>query len=244
MPAKMLNLGSGRTKFPGPRPEHHTLVPEGIYSYPEWLNISKNAREEPDCVMDLFTYPWPLESDAYAGALLAHLVEHIPHEIKIDPERVPVGRATSSNEFKFDNEMLKEGLENVKRLSAIQDGWYAFFAELYRILKPGALVHILSPYGWSDGAIVDPTHTRYVTERTFSHSMQPDPDSSFEYATGGINFRILAHSFGLTPYFAHLAPHPSDSEASVNNKNMLLSEALATHINVVSDLYVCLECVK
>jgi hypothetical protein len=220
--AKMLNLGSGRTKLPGPRPDHHALVPEGIYAYPYWLNISKNASEEPDCVMDLFAYPWALESNAYEGALLSHLVEHIPHEIKLQP-------------FKTERSL---------ELEHMQDGWYAFFSELYRVLKPGALVHILSPYGWSDGAITDPTHTRYVTDRTFMHSMQPDPNSPFEYATGGINFRFNAHSFGLTPYFAHLAPLPSDSPSTLGNKNTLLTEALATHINVVSDIYVQLECVK
>ena len=234
-----LNLGSGRTKFPGERPVHHALVPEAIYDYPHWLNISKNASEEPDCVMDLFAYPWALESNAYGGALLSHLVEHIPHEITITVPNNELKKYAGSSKGAIDKHFAR-----YKELAAMQDGWYAFFAELYRVLTPGAMVYILSPFGWSNGAITDPTHTRYLTEFTFTHSMQPDPNSPFEYATGGINFRMVGHSFGLTHWFQHLAPQAFDSPETVHNKQLLLQEALSTRLNVVSDLYVQLECVK
>jgi len=229
---KYLNLGCGRIILPASRPIHHALVPEGIYSFPEWENIDRNKADGVDQVFDLFCYPWPLKSNSYGAALLSHLVEHCPHEIKT--------RIIPPYDWDGDFDWSKR----VSELENMQDSWYCLFAELYRVLKPGAMVHILSPYGWSDGAITDPTHTRYVTERTFTHSMQPDPDSPFEYATGGINFRMEAHSFGLTPYFAHLAPLPYDSPATLSNKNTLLTEALATHLNVVSDIYVKLECIK
>lgn len=239
-----LNLGSGRTKFPGERPDHHQLAPEAIYSYPKWLNISRNASENPDCVMDLFAYPWVLESNAYDGALIAHLAEHIPHEIKIDPGNAQIGIAVSKQEFRFDNLMYRESQRNIEKLTAMQDGWYCFMSELHRVLTPGALVHIIAPYAWSQGAIHDPDHKRLLTPDSFTHSMKPDPNAPFEYATGGLHFEMQGFTYGLSPFFAHLAPRADDTPDILARKNAALEDALQTRINVVSEFYVCLRCVK
>lgn len=204
-----LNLGAGRIILPMlERPAHHALVDEAIYHYPLWVNADRNDAPGIDCVVDLFTYPWPFEDNSFDGALLAHIAEHIPHETKVREGHWP--------------------------LVTLQDGWYAFFAELYRVLTPGAIAHILSPYGWSAGAITDPTHTRMLTEHTFTHSMQPEPESSFKYETGGIHFEMVeAPRFNITEMFRHLL-----------GQEAMLEHALRTQINVVYDFCVKLKAVK
>lgn len=206
-----LNLGAGRVILPCPRPRHHSLVPEEVYAYPLWRNADRNAADGITDVLDLFAYPWPFADSAFDGALLAHIVEHIPHDIHVTDDT-----------------------PRAKALAACQDGWYAFFAELYRVLAPGALVHILVPYGWSQGAITDPTHTRLVTEHTFTHSMQPDAHSPFRYETAGIHFEVAAPmTYHITEMFSHLKDKPE-----------LFTYALQTQINVVYEMYAQLRVVK
>lgn len=226
-----LNLGCGRIILPGDRPAHHSLVNPAIYDYPLWVNADRNAQPGVDQIVDLFRYPWPWADNSFDGALLSHIAEHIPHDIQ--PETWTM------------NAWHEEKRNRWRDLMQAQDGWYAFFAELYRVLTPGAQVHILSPYGWSQGAITDPTHTRYLTEQTFTHSMQPDPNSPFAYETLGLNFRLTGPAgFRLTEMFQHMAPVPGDNEAQIARKHTLLNEALMTRINVVYELYVVLEAIK
>ena len=220
-----LNLGAGRVILPGERPFHHSIINPAIYDYPLWLNVDRNDEPGVDEVVDLFAYPWPWLDNSFDGALLSHLVEHIPHEIRIVPMRQISGCA--------------------HQLQKAQDGWYAFFAELHRVLTPGAQAHILCPYGWSAGAITDPTHTRLVTEHTFTHSMQPNPDAPFFYETLGLNFAMVGGpAFRVNELFQHLLPIPEDNEVAAMRKSILLREALMTRINVAYDLSVVLEAVK
>jgi SAM-dependent methyltransferase len=206
-----LNLGCGRIILPAPKPTHHALVDDAVYAYPLWTNADRNAEPGVDCVMDAFRYPWDFADNSFDGALLTHLIEHVPHEIK-----------------------LKDDSERAQQLAKCQDGFYSFFAELYRVLTPGAVVHILSPYGWSQGAITDPTHTRLITEHTFSHSMQPDPNSPFKYETGGIHFEMVdAPRYTINELFSHLVGNPQ-----------ALQYAFQTQLNVAYEIMVKLRVIK
>lgn len=202
-----LNLGCGKIQLPClERPVHHGLIDAALYHYPLWLNVDKVAQPGIDEVIDIFAYPWKWADNSFNGALLSHLVEHVPHEINSQDSR----------------------------LKGMQDGWFAFFSELYRVLTDGAIVHILSPYGWSQGAITDPTHTRLITEHTFSHSMIPVDNGVFQYDTGGIHFAIESPPrFGITEMFEHLV-----------NRQDLLTYALQTQINVAYDIAIQLRVVK
>ena len=212
-----LNLGCGRVILPNEPPGHHSIVEPAIYNYPLWVNADRNDGPGVDCVTDLFTYPWPWADNSFDGALLAHIVEHIPHEIRF--RRVP--------------EMYRDNVRALQ-LEKMQDGWYAFFSELYRVLTPGSVAHILSPYAWSQGAMTDPTHTRWITEQTFTHSMRPEPDGPFKYANGGIHFElVLPPRFKITELYQHLVQRPE-----------LLEQALMTQINVAYDIYAQLRVVK
>lgn len=204
-----LNLGCGRVILPASRPAHHALVDEAIYDYPLWHNVDRNNMPGVSECLDIFRYPWPWPDNSFDAALLTHIVEHIPHEIRIHAGDDPVR-------------------PEVSRVLQCQDGWYAFFAELYRVLTPGAIAHILAPYGWSQGAITDPTHTRMVTEQTFTHSMKPDENSPFAYETGGIHFELLDTRYTYTELFSQYQ----------------MPFAFMTSLNAAYELYVKLEAVK
>lgn len=228
----MLNLGCGRIILPSARPYHHRLVDESIYSHEQWLNVDRNKEDGVDKVMDVFAYPWDFADNSFDGALLSHIAEHCPHEPRLNI--IPP--------YEWDGRF--DWGKRVCELEKMQDGWYCMFSELYRVLEPGAIVHILSPYGWSQGAITDPTHTRLLTEHTFSHSMQPDPNSPFKYETGGIHFEMVGHSFSLMPHWSHLAVNAGDTPEWIADKQYRFQRAIETHLNVVYELYVQLRAVK
>lgn len=218
-----LNLGCGRIILPAPKPAHHNLIPDNVHSYALWHNVDRNAQPGVDEVADVFRYPFPWADNSFDGALLTHLCEHIPHEIRLTSEHEP-----------FQNAEIVYPTERHRQLANMQDGWFAFFAELHRVLTPGSLIHVLSPYAWSQGAIVDPTHTRYLTPESFQHSMQPDANSPFAYATGGLNLELVETArFNLMDTFQHLVNNPA-----------LLQQAFATQINVAYEFYLQLRVIK
>jgi hypothetical protein len=158
---------------------------------------------------------------------LGHIAEHIPHEIK-------QSLATNFIKNGMDSENFEAFyFERYKELSILQDGWYAFFSELYRVLTPGAIVHIISPYAWSQGTVTDPTHTRLLTEHTFSHGLAPDQyTGTFKYNID-CNFAIDGHQLRYSPW----------AQPFMNDPDMLAT-AIMTRINMVYDFYVKLRAVK
>lgn len=173
-----INLGCGRVIMPCERPEHHKLLPEFLYTDPDiqWDNADWNAGDGVNMVFDLFDYPWRvlsdaasvaiggpseymLPSDTYDYAIVSHLVEHIPHHI------------VENGKF-------------VHRHPLYQDGWFYWFSELNRILKPGGKAYILCPYAWSNSGMSDPTHTRYITLATLNYLI-PNEGSPFVYRQAG-----------------------------------------------------------
>lgn len=209
-----LNLGCGKTHFPSAKPPGHESVPDSVYSYPLFLNIDKVDGVGADLTFDLFSYPWPLPDASFDGAIVAHVMEHIPHEIK-----------------------LRDNSERAMFLSTLQDGWYSFLSELFRVLTPNAIVHIVSPYGFSDGGITDPSHHRYLTMNTFTHSMTPEigDGSTFKYNNGGINFQIEGvPQYRMTPY----------GELLHQRTGFDYDLLMGIYNNICYDMYVALKAVK
>jgi hypothetical protein len=242
-----LNLGCGRVILPAPKPAHYALV-DNITEYALWHNVDRNQQPGVDEVVDIFRYPFPWADSSFDGALCAHLCEHIPHEIAVI--RNPAYQASESHRKAMDMLMPTMSRDDPLRfsetivyqpdnsradeLAAMQDGWFAFFSELHRVLTPGSIIHILSPYAWSSGAITDPTHTRLLTPDSFQHSMQPNPDAPFAYATGGLNLELVEPPrVNVTPEFQHLMGNTA-----------LFQQALSTQINVVYEFAVKLRVVK
>lgn len=212
-PKPYLNLGCGTTHFPSERPPGHELIDEKVYSYPLWLNVDKVQGVGADLCFDLFKYPWPLPSDSFDGAVLGHIVEHCPHEIKLVDYPSDKARA--------------------KELANLQDGWYSLFSELYRVLTPGAIAHIISPFAWSEGAIVDPTHTRFITMQSFTHGLSPEQyTGTFKYNIA-CNFEVVGHSYRYTEF----------AKPFINDPD-LLQMAIMTRVNLIYDLYVQLKTIK
>ena len=215
-----LNLGCGNIILPGPRPGHHSAIDEALYAEPDWINADRNPASGVNQVMDAFRYPWPFKDASFDNVLLTHIVEHIPHEIKLTKQTL--GEPLTETQLRW-------------RLENAQDGWYAFMAEVYRVLKPGGIAHILSPYAWSQGAMTDPTHTRFITEQTFTHSLGMETVDSenapFTYNNLGVKYEIVdTPLFRITELFQHLSDDPD-----------ALQLALQTQINVAYEIYVKLR---
>jgi len=127
----------------------------------------------------------------------------------------------------------------------LHDGWFAWFAELHRILKPGSFAHILCPHGHSDGALADPTHTRYVMPHTFAYFLEDGQGHQFAYNTGSL-WRLQNDQirYRITEMFAHLFPGPEDTPEETAGKHRQLQLAMMTQINAVYEFYAPLEVVK
>ena len=232
-----LNLGCGRTHLPSTKPAGHEAVDDAVYAYPLWVNVDKVEGVGADKTFDLFTYPWPLEDNSFDGALLAHILEHVPHEIKVHDPRSIIASYNDGETVIYDGEDVGKVYDKLGEFTQLQDGWYAFWSELFRVLTPGALVHVVSPYGWSDGGITDPSHTRYLTMNTFTHSMTPDisDENTFRYNNGGINFVIDGEpQYRITPYGALLH----------ERTGFAYDVLIGTYLNVCYDFYIKLKAVK
>ncbi len=154
-----LNLGCGKVILP---------TDEG------WVNVDHLALEGVDVVADLFTFPWPFE-DNYADYMIAsHLIEHIPHQVKMR-KRITESSSVGNS----------VGGVSATRTRTVEedhplDGFFAFFAEVYRVLKPDGIICTIAPGGRSTLALQDPTHTRSIVESTFSY-LGPAESATFDY---------------------------------------------------------------
>ena len=152
-----LNLGSGKKQFP---------VEEG------WNNVDSLALPGITEVVDLFRYPFPWATNSVSHIYCGHLIEHIPHEAHISDW--PMMDRKASDPFLTD--------AWVKRLLSL-DGFFAFFAECWRVLEPGGTIECLAPYGMSRGAMQDPVHCRFIVETTVNYLLdRPHEGGTFDYA--------------------------------------------------------------
>lgn len=77
--------------------------------------------------------------------------------------------------------------------------------ELWRITKPGGLVHIQVPYYNSAGAFQDPTHVKFFTERTFDYfSVDGTTELSHYNYYSSARFEILSIEFYQRPFLKRL----------------------------------------
>lgn len=170
-----LNIGCGRVIFPlsrdndVPYKAHLEPLHDSVFE-PGWVNIDKYKNPGVDEVVNLFAFPWirssngsPWNDDTVDEIYCGHIVEHIPHQVRVSTP-MPL------NWSKRYNEMVNE-----------YDGFFVFFAEAYRILKPDGLIYIRCPYGMGTPALSDPTHTRYIVPGSFSYLAGQDGDAPFDY---------------------------------------------------------------
>ena len=170
-----LNLGAGRVIFPA-EPEDKggdEALPYPVPCYePGWVNIDKYPNPGINIALDLFKFPWinpeawaiePFKDNSVDYIYCSHIVEHIPHKAELTPG-LPIYWA---DQYRLMIEHL--------------DGFFVFFEECWRIMKPGALMCITAPFGLSVGGLIDPTHTRLIFPQTFIY-LKPAADiAPFDY---------------------------------------------------------------
>jgi SAM-dependent methyltransferase len=210
-----INIGCGRVILPAPRPKHHVLIPEHVYSDQyTWDNVDSVAQPGVNKVIDVFDYQWreagkaSIPDSTYDLALATHLVEHIPHVV-------------------VENGQFKQA----------HGGWWAWWNELGRVLKPGGVAHILTPYGFSRGGFIDPTHTRYLIPETFGY-LSPDENAPFEYP---IRYRWEQVDGVRVAFSQHTVREAAHAVADLGTFGQVFA---ATHINAVDEFSISLRVIK
>lgn len=77
--------------------------------------------------------------------------------------------------------------------------WFGFWEELYRVMKPGAMLRFECPYYNSLWAWADPTHVRAISEMTFLYFNQDAyraPQSAIPRFRINADFAFARDSFG------------------------------------------------
>lgn len=210
-----INLGAGKVTFPmtdEARRDMHPLTPiPDSYREADWINVDHFPMPGIDKVFDLFAYPWPLADNIADEIWCSHIIEHIPHETR------PASEAAQE-------------MDRWRDLASL-DGFFAFFAECYRILKPGGKLTVHAPYAWSMEAMQDPTHTRYIVPQTFHYLTAG--------ASGGAHY-----DYHLPFAFTGGALQAQVNPAYANLPNEEMFEASMKYLNVIRQLSIELYPVK
>lgn len=185
-----LNLGAGTFPLPfvrdeEPNRDHNVPLPDVCYE-PGWTNIDKFAHAGIQEQINLWRFPWirssngsPFNESSVDYIFASHLVEHIPHEVKI-ANHIPLG-------WRKEYEALVDEY----------DGFFVFFYEAWRILKPDGIIQVRCPFGVSYDALCDQTHMRRIVPGSFSYLTDTTDEQPFDYMiparfemTGDITWRM------------------------------------------------------
>jgi len=207
-----LNIGCGRVILPGERPKHHGIVPAEVYTEPaEWVNADKTAGPGVNAIFDAFAYPWPLADNSFDVALAAHIIEHIPHAV------------------------IRNGA-----IESAGDGWWAWWDEMARVLKPNGVVYVLAPYALSSAALMDPTHTRFITWETFGY-FKRNAYAPFDYSRS-YEFDMIYQEQAWLNGAVQEAFGVTDGDEQ--RAHALLLTWMKTRINIVSEICLGLKVAK
>lgn len=228
-----LHLGCGRVIFPADpdaAPAHLYPLPESAFE-PGWVNVDRVAGAGIGEVVDLFRFPWvrssngaPWNDSTVDEIYASHLVEHIPHAVHL-AAGLPPSLAGDYGKL-------------VDRL----DGWFVFFYECWRLLKPGGLMHVVTPWGLSVGGITDPSHTRYILPGAFQYLQASDPGAPFDYG--------VPCAFEIDPPLLRISDHWLPKLTTQGPDGPVLPDAegltrlAVTYFDVASELRMELRAVK
>lgn len=113
------------------------------------------------------------------------------------------------------------------------DGWFRFFDELYRVMKPDATGEFIHPYTMSVRAFWDPTHTRYIHEMSWYYlNLEWRQQNHLDHYPVSCNFEIVTiNGLGL-----------QDDYLSRNLEHQTFQRN--HYWNVVADLGVIIKAIK
>jgi hypothetical protein len=202
-----------------------------------WVNVDKKELVGVDQVVNLFQFPWPWGDDTVDEILCSHLLEHVPHEWKWSS-----GDTWPSAPF-----AVKDWASKLADL----DGFYAFFAECWRVMKHGALAVFTVPYGASRYAMQDPTHVRFIVRSTIGYIIDGDsPDGTFcknnpfRFACESLSIKGSRPEFyALTSYLGFSKDAGADKDGRAY-ANWRLEDAFENEWNYVAEMTFVLKAVK
>ena len=152
-----LNVGAGRVALP--RSEgwvNADIMPYASTDEAEYQQV------------DVFAVPWPWATSSVKQIMASHIIEHIPHETRLAESGYIINAPVCDHVW----------LRRVMKM----DGFFAFFAEAWRVLEPGGTIECIAPYGMSRGALQDPTHQRFIVETTINYLVEkPTAETTFDY---------------------------------------------------------------
>lgn len=109
------------------------------------------------------------------------------------------------------------------------DGFFMFFAEVWRICTKGAKITLTHPYVWNDRAFWDPTHVRYIHWMTYQYLIREFRKvNRLDHYTPDINFEVITAE---APLADDLMNRSQEYRDSVSNRQL----------NVWGDMYVVLK---
>lgn len=147
-----------------------------------FVNVDKFEMPGVDKVMDLFRFPWSFADNTFDYVYASHLIEHIPHETKMSWE---VAEKCASHPMWSQWKILQD-----------LDGFFAFFAEVWRISKNDALVECVCPFGYTHQSFQDPTHTRVIVPQTIAYlAGEANDNGNFDYH---LPFAFKGEDFSLS----------------------------------------------
>ena len=130
----------------------------GTNPLPGYINVDSRALPGVDEQVDLFVVSWPWLDGSIDEIMMSHFVEHIHHLVRKQISSCVIEPIWS------------------------EDGFFVVFRECWRVLKMGGLIDIYTPYFKSEPSFRDPTHTRHLTEATFSYLWEEK--GTFDYQIG------------------------------------------------------------
>lgn len=187
-----------------------------------YVNVDKHG--EPDVLIDLEHFPWcPL----------------VPASTRF-PVLYLNDQALADN--CADEVVLNHVLEH---LGATPDVFIGVMKELYRVCKPGALVHINVPHPRHDHFIGDPTHVRVVTPEVLSLFSKTNCE---RWAEAGAANSPLAMYHDVDFEMRKTVMKLDGKWAEMHDKGEItaikLTQAMQDHNNVVREIRMVLEVIK
>ena len=118
----------------------------------DWLNVDAYRVRDGVMVLDTNSPPWPFQSDHFTHVLWRHGPEHVPFVYR------PFGN--------------------------VQHRWilYDIMEEIWRVLRAGGTLEIITPSMWAPHAFEDPQHVRPFTAESFKHFTRARPESAYTTA--------------------------------------------------------------